>query len=240
MLYFSSAFFFFLFLVNKLQLLEQCTSYLTKCLPTLSVAPGHWVFCGFTAYPVPHRCSQQKARKCMQAWLVWVWDMGWEWGFPGQGRRQRKWPHVLPEGRVWRVLGWGEGSSMHSLMHWINIACREVWPMKGNSQGLWDPGPLLERGPRTHKPAAYTLFWMVPELGVVLLAGVVGYCCCSGFPSHGGGDSMWQFICLIINTTFSALLSSFPWGSSSKRPNQALSASTQTVTWGSMSTPLVL
>ena len=80
--------------------------------------------------------------------------------------------------------------STHSLMHWINLACREVWPMKGNSPGLWDPGLLLELGCCINKPAAYMLLSrMAPGLGVVLLAGVVGHRCCSGFPLHRGWDN---------------------------------------------------
>lgn len=80
-----------LFLANKLQLLEQCTSYLNQITPkTLRWHLGIEFSVGSLPTLSLTDAPSKKTGSIPPARLVWLWDMGWELGFLGKGRRQRK------------------------------------------------------------------------------------------------------------------------------------------------------
>lgn len=80
---------------------------------------------------------QQKARASIPAWLVHLRDTG-EMAFLWAGSRENEQLHhtpCSPAAPAWR----SKVQSTHSLIDWLILACREVWPNEGHLPGHVEP-----------------------------------------------------------------------------------------------------
>ena len=111
---------------------------------------------------------QQKARESIQAWLVWLWDMGGN-GISLTSQEVEKMSNITIQPALWQSLHGTRGfQGTHSLINWIIVSCSVAWPNEGNLPGYVGPWKSIKEVEQILKELGMRLAIYAPPLKVLI------------------------------------------------------------------------